>query len=154
MSLFNVGIGEWHVASDPEDIIKTYALGSCVAVIIHDVKIGIVGMIHIALPESSIDPEKAAQRPGYFADTGLPLMIEEMKLLGSTRSNVRVKLGRRVRDGRQRNLRIGNGTFRGEKNSLEVLARRDRETPARDKPTVAVPFRTANDQSPKQTWTI
>jgi chemotaxis protein CheD len=92
MSLYNVGIGEWQVASEPDDIIKTYALGSCVAVIIHDVKIGIVGMIHIALPESAIDPDKAAQRPGYFADTGLPLMIEEMKQRGSTRANVRVKL--------------------------------------------------------------
>ncbi|HNY22422.1 MAG TPA: chemotaxis protein CheD [Treponemataceae bacterium] len=92
MSVVNVGIGEWAVARNADDIIKTYALGSCIAVIIHDVKTGIVGMIHIALPESSIDPEKAKSRPGYFADTGLPLMIEEMKQLGSLKQNVRVKI--------------------------------------------------------------
>lgn len=92
MSVVNVGIGEWAVVQNADDVIKTYALGSCIAVIIHDVKTGTVGMIHIALPESSIDPEKAKARPGYFADTGLPLMIEEMKRLGSLKPNVRVKI--------------------------------------------------------------
>lgn len=92
MTVHTVGIGEWVVASDPEDQIKTYALGSCLAVIITDIKLGITGMIHIALPESSIDPEKAKERPGYFADSGIPLMIEEMKKRGAIRANVRIKL--------------------------------------------------------------
>ncbi len=92
MTVHTVGIGEWIVASDPEDQIKTYALGSCLAVIITDIKLGITGMIHIALPESSIDPEKAKVLPGYFADSGIPLMIEEMKKRGAIRANVRIKL--------------------------------------------------------------
>ena len=92
MAQLTVGIGEWAIASGTDDVIKTYALGSCLAVIITDVKIGITGLIHIALPDSSIDPEKAKRQPGYFADSGLPLMIEEMKKLGSVRANVRVKL--------------------------------------------------------------
>jgi chemotaxis protein CheD len=92
MTVHTVGIGEWIVASDPEDQIKTYALGSCLAVIITDIKLGITGMIHIALPESSIDPEKAKALPGYFADSGIPLMIEEMKNRGAIRANVRIKL--------------------------------------------------------------
>lgn len=92
MSVHNVGIGEWVVSSDPADIIKTYALGSCLAVIIFDSKLGIAGMIHIALPDSSIDAAKAQSRPGYFADTGLPMMIEEMKKRGSVRAHIHVKL--------------------------------------------------------------
>ena len=92
MATHTVGIGEWIVASTPDDYIKTYALGSCIAVIITDVKLGLTGMIHIALPESSIDPDKARAQPGYFADSGLPLMIEEMKKLGAVRANVRVKI--------------------------------------------------------------
>lgn len=92
MAQLTVGIGEWAIASGADDVIKTYALGSCLAVIITDVKIGITGLIHIALPDSSIDPEKAKRQPGYFADSGLPLMIEEMKKLGSVRANVRVKI--------------------------------------------------------------
>ena len=49
-------------------------------------------MIHIALPDSSVDSERARSLPGYFADTGLPVMIEEMKRRGSVRANVWVKL--------------------------------------------------------------
>jgi len=92
MGVFTVGIGEWVVASGADSMIKTYALGSCLAVIITDVKLGLTGMIHIALPDSSIDPDKAIKQPGYFADIGIPLMIEEMKKQGSIRANIRVKL--------------------------------------------------------------
>ncbi len=87
-----LGIGDWAVSSRPGDTLKTFALGSCVAVLIYDRVLKIAGMIHIALPESAVDPKKAETLPGYFADTGLPLMIEEMKKLGSVRRNVWVKL--------------------------------------------------------------
>ena len=87
-----VGIGEWIVSSDPADIIKTYALGSCVAVLVYDSKVRVAGMIHVALPDSAVDPERAKSLPGYFADTGLPVMIEEMKRLGAVRAHVWVKL--------------------------------------------------------------
>ena len=92
MASRTVGIGEWVVSSDPADIIKTYALGSCVAVLVYDSKVRIAGMIHVALPDSSVDPERAKVLPGYFADTGLPVMIEEMKRLGAVRAHVCVKL--------------------------------------------------------------
>jgi chemotaxis protein CheD len=92
MSVRTVGIGEWVVSSEASDIIKTYALGSCVAVLIYDAKLAIAGMIHIALPDSKVDAERARSLPGYFADTGLPLMIEEMKRRGAVRGHVWVKL--------------------------------------------------------------
>ncbi|MDA8427540.1 MAG: chemotaxis protein CheD [Treponema sp.] len=92
MSILTVGIGEWTVSSEASDVIKTYALGSCVAVLIYDTKLAIAGMIHIALPDSKVDAERARSLPGYFADTGLPLMIEEMKRRGAARGSVWVKL--------------------------------------------------------------
>jgi chemotaxis protein CheD len=92
MATLTVGIGEWKISDNPDDHIKTYALGSCVAVVILDVKQKIASMIHIALPDSTIDDEKAKRLPGYFADTGLPLMIEELKKMGSVRANIRVKI--------------------------------------------------------------
>jgi chemotaxis protein CheD len=39
-------------------------------------------MVHVALPESSINPEKAVERPGYFADTGIPALFRAMAHLG------------------------------------------------------------------------
>lgn len=92
MGNLTVGIGEWAVSKNPEDVLKTYALGSCVAVMIYDSKVRIAGLIHIALPESSIDPERAKIQPGFFVDTGLPRMIQEMKVLGAMRGSVWVKL--------------------------------------------------------------
>lgn len=92
MSVISIGIGEWAVSSNPDDILKTYALGSCVAVVIYDKVVPVAGMIHIALPDSSIDPEKGRILPGYFADTGLPVMIEAMKTKGALRPNLWLKL--------------------------------------------------------------
>ena len=34
MAMHIVGVGEWAVSKDPADIIKTFALGSCVAAMI------------------------------------------------------------------------------------------------------------------------
>lgn len=92
MGVVNVGIGEWAVSSVPGEILKTYALGSCVAVCIFDVQKRIAGLIHVALPDSSIDQAKTRATPGYFADSGLPLMIEEMKSKGASRPHVWVKM--------------------------------------------------------------
>jgi chemotaxis protein CheD len=92
MNVRNIGIGEWLVSRDEGDVLKTYALGSCVAVLIYDSKVRVAGLIHVALPESSVDAERGRIQPGYFADTGLPRMIEEMKALGATRAGVWVKL--------------------------------------------------------------
>lgn len=92
MGVINIGIGEWAVSDAGSDILKTYALGSCVAVIIYDTRLMIAGMIHIALPDSKVDAERAKLLPGYFADTGLPVMIEDMKRRGAARGHVWVKL--------------------------------------------------------------
>lgn len=100
MNTIVVGIGEIKVSDDVESVIKTYALGSCVALIIYDQSRHIAGMIHIALPESKVDEAKAAVSPGHFADTGVPLLIEEMKKLGAVRGSVWIKLagGAKVMD--------------------------------------------------------
>ena len=59
MTDLTIGIGEWAVSADASRALKTFALGSCVAVLIYDVKIRVAGMIHIALPDSSIDAARA-----------------------------------------------------------------------------------------------
>lgn len=83
MSQINVGIGELAVSKTKDQILKTFGLGSCVAIIALDPKARVVGLIHIALPDSSINPEKAVKQPGYFADTGIPYLLREMSKLGS-----------------------------------------------------------------------
>lgn len=79
-----VGIGDFKVASEVGDVIKTFALGSCVAVVVFCPESPIVGMAHIALPKSEVDPERANRQPAYYADTGIPTLIKSMRLVGCT----------------------------------------------------------------------
>lgn len=86
MSLIVLGVGDFGAANSPGDVVKTYALGSCVAVVILDPKTRTVGMVHVALPESSINPAKVKERPGYFADTGIPALLKAMESRGCQRN--------------------------------------------------------------------
>lgn len=81
--IFHLGLGDYHATAHAGDVIKTFALGSCVSVIMLDPRAQAIAMAHVVLPESTIDPEKAMAHPGYFADTAIPAMIRRMADLGS-----------------------------------------------------------------------
>ncbi len=102
MAQIVLGLGDYAASKTPGDILKTYALGSCVAVILIDRTIGAVGMAHIVLPNSSIDLDKSRTKPGYFADSGIAALIREMQKLGSThRLIVKLVGGAQVADPNQ-----------------------------------------------------
>src|ERR1700731_1162142 len=46
MSLHVVGIGDCKVSNEPEDVLVTHALGSCIAVMIHDPVARVAGLLH------------------------------------------------------------------------------------------------------------
>lgn len=83
MNSMILGIGDIGASATHGTVIKTFALGSCVAVVLLDPANRSVGMIHIALPDSTINQDKAKSLPGYFADTGLPVLFREMTKTGS-----------------------------------------------------------------------
>ena len=81
-----IGIGEYVISSNEEDLIKTYALGSCVGLVVYNPIAKILGMVHIALPDSIINRDnKNIFLPGYFANTAVPLLFN--KVLGGYNSN-------------------------------------------------------------------
>ncbi|OVE77379.1 chemotaxis protein CheD [bacterium F16] len=82
MAQLILGIGDFGASKTSGDIIKTYGLGSCVAIVLLDPKTRTVGMDHVALPDSTIDAVKAERLPGYFADTGIPALIKQMADMG------------------------------------------------------------------------
>ena len=116
MNVIYVGVGEYAASKTRGEIVKTLALGSCVAVVILDAKNKSVGLLHIALPESSINKKRAEEKPGMFADTGIPKLLEEMKKLGyDGKSRLIVKLagGASIMD--------PNNTFNiGKRNALAI----------------------------------
>lgn len=84
MKYINVGIGEYAVAKSIDEELRTFALGSCIAVIIIDPVRLVAGMAHIALPDSSVDPAKAKSLPCYFANTGLPKLLSAVVAAGAS----------------------------------------------------------------------
>jgi chemotaxis protein CheD len=101
VSAIHVGIGDLAVSANPEDVVKTFALGSCVAVIAWDKVNRIAGMIHVALPDAAINPEKAREKPAYFASTGIPAFMEELRRSSAARPFLVIKLagGSNILDG-------------------------------------------------------
>lgn len=92
MSLVTVDISDMKVSADPGDVIVTYALGSCIAVMLHDPVRVAAGMIHYMLPLSETAPEKAKANPAMFADTGVPALFHAMYALGSKKQDIVVKV--------------------------------------------------------------
>lgn len=90
MSTVVVGVGDAQVTSNPEDTLVTYALGSCIAVIIHDPAANVGGLLHFMLPESNIDLSKAEKNPNMFADTGIPLLFRTAYKLGADKKRMKV----------------------------------------------------------------
>jgi chemotaxis protein CheD len=85
-----VGIGDCQVSKDPESAITTYALGSCTGLMIYDPVARVGGLLHFMLPESSLDPAKAAKNPFQFADTGIPTLFRNAYQLGADKRRLHV----------------------------------------------------------------
>lgn len=86
------GVGDCKCSADPDDVLVTFALGSCIGVAVYDPICKVGGLLHLALPDSRAHPQKALENPYYFADTGVPLLIDEVCRLGAQKRRLRVKL--------------------------------------------------------------
>ncbi len=83
-----IGIGEYKADKNP-GILVTLGLGSCVGVCIIDKTSGIGGLIHVMLPDSG---GKSVAKPGKYADTGIPILLEDMKKLGANINRLEAKI--------------------------------------------------------------
>ena len=91
MRLITVDIADIKTSAELDAVIVTYALGSCIAVIVYDPVRKAGGMIHYMLPLSETSPEKAKGRPAMFADTGIPLLFHTMYEMGCKKTDLIVK---------------------------------------------------------------
>ena len=90
MTLVVVGIGECEASNNLDTTLITYALGSCIGLAVFDPKTKIGGLLHVLLPDASLDPAKASAQPCLFADTGLPVLLDRCLKLGAVKSRLRV----------------------------------------------------------------
>jgi chemotaxis protein CheD len=92
LSVVTVGIADCRISNLTDQTLVTYALGSCVAVAIHDPVARVGGLLHYMLPESGIDPAKARENPYMFADTGIPLLFRRSYEMGAEKRRLVVSI--------------------------------------------------------------
>lgn len=85
-----VGIADLAVSNSPSVILATYSLGSCLGVTVYDPVLRVGGMLHIMLPDSGIDPAKAAKQPGMFVDTGVAALFRAAYQFGAEKMRMRI----------------------------------------------------------------
>ncbi len=70
-----VGIADLAVSNNPNAILATHALGSCIGIALYDPQVKVGGLLHYMLPDSSLDPARARETPAMFGDTGIPALF-------------------------------------------------------------------------------
>ncbi len=87
----HVGMAEMMVVSSPESLV-TLGLGSCIGLVLFDQTAKVAGMVHIMLPDSRGAKDKALEKPGKFADTAIPALIDQVCRNGAVRSRLKAKM--------------------------------------------------------------
>lgn len=75
-----VGIGEYAISNNKNDTIKTFALGSCVAITVYSPVKNVAGMVHIALPYPGISGDADYTNPCYYATAAVPFILNKICL--------------------------------------------------------------------------
>lgn len=79
-----------HAVGGGEDVLVTLGLGSCVAVLLHDPVARVGGLAHVLLPEAALARDRS--NPSKFADTAVPLLVEEVCALGGKKERLQARL--------------------------------------------------------------
>ena len=87
-----VGVADMKISNRPGDLIVTHALGSCLGVAVYDPVAKVGGILHVMMPASQINPEKAQQQPLMFVDTALPVFFKSIYRLGGVKKRLEVRV--------------------------------------------------------------
>jgi len=85
-----VGISEL-VVSDGDDTLKSYGLGSCLAIALYDPGSGIGGLAHVMLPDGDA-ADNSDRKPGKYADTAIRALLRRMVEQGANYTTVEAKI--------------------------------------------------------------
>jgi chemotaxis protein CheD len=108
-----VGVADMKIASGQGDVVVTHALGSCLGVSAYDASSCVGGILHVMMPVSGINPEKAKANPYMFVDTGVPRFFQELYSQGAAKNRLVVKVagGANVQTGGQDRFAIGKRNY-------------------------------------------
>jgi len=108
-----VGVADMKLARECGDLIVTHALGSCLGIAVHDPAARVGGLLHVMMPLSSVNPEKAKVNPFMFVDTGVPLFFRSLFGAGVVKGRMVVKVagGANVQDAQNDRFGIGQRNY-------------------------------------------
>lgn len=86
-----VGVADCQVCNIPGSQIITYALGSCLGITVYDRVNRVGGLLHVMLPDSTINRTNG-ERPAMYVDTGIPLLVDMMTKLGALPGRLSCKI--------------------------------------------------------------
>jgi chemotaxis protein CheD len=87
-----VGVADMKVSARPEDVLVTHGLGSCLGIAVYDRTARVGGMLHVMMPVSAANPEKARNNPYMFVDTGVPAFFQSLEATGAVRRRCTLKV--------------------------------------------------------------
>ena len=87
--LIKVGMADLKAGKSPDSIIS-YGLGSCVGIALYDPQTKVGGLAHIMLPDST--QARATDNTAKFADTALPVLLDQVLALGGSRNRLTAKI--------------------------------------------------------------
>ncbi len=87
--LIKVGMADLKTGKAPDSIIS-YGLGSCVGIALYDPQTKVGGLAHIMLPDST--QARATDNTAKFADTALPVLLDQVIALGGARNRLTAKI--------------------------------------------------------------
>lgn len=118
-----VGIADMNIVKVPNTI-RTSGLGSCVGVVLYDERKKVAGLLHVMLPDSSLD-RSGKINEAKFADTGIYALMELLKAEGVRPMSLKAKIvggAQMFQFGSSDTIRIGPRNVEAVKNELKRLS--------------------------------
>lgn len=84
----SVGLGRMAASGDRGTVLSALGLGSCIGLVMVDVRMGVAGLAHVMLPTARGE----GAMPGKYADTAAPALLDAVVSLGARRRHVTVKI--------------------------------------------------------------
>ncbi|MCS3922975.1 chemotaxis protein CheD [Methanosalsum natronophilum] len=120
MNIITVGMADYAIGTSPISL-TTLGLGSCVGITLYDSKTKLGGLLHIMLP--SVDQARSKENLAKFADTGIPLLIDDIIERGASKRRLEAKIvgGASMFSSKNGNLKIGERNISSTKEVLYKL---------------------------------
>lgn len=84
-----MGMGDLAVSADPQTVLTTVGLGSCVAVALLDPARRASGLAHVIFPKA---PERGGAEPAKYADTAVAALVLALERIGARRESLQAVL--------------------------------------------------------------